>query len=246
MTNSITQILHLARSGMLARFMDLDVVANNLANVNSIGYKRTRANFQELLTAGGKSGVGIRATQRLMDQGSLRPSRNPLDLAIQGEGFFAVRLEDGGTAYTRDGQFRLDADGQIVTADGYRLVWTGSVPADALEIHVNPDGGVMVRQGDTWSQVGEIQLTRFANPSGLQGQGQNLWLETEISGSPQSGAPASAGLGLIVGNALEASNVNLAQEMTHMISLQRAFEMSLRTFEFTDQMLSQAIRMRRG
>jgi len=237
------------RSGMLARLLDLDIVSNNLANFNTIGFKASRSNFQELLTVAeavvNPTGVQLRSTQRLTSQGALKESENPLDLAISGEGLFAVTLPDGRTAYTRDGQFTLDAARNIVTASGYPLVWEGALPEDAADIHVNPDGAVMVLQGDTWAQVGTIALSRFANPDGLQGIGQNLWLETEVSGQVQTGAPGSELFGPILGNALEQSNVNLASEMTRLISLQRSFELSLRSFQSTDEMISQAIHMRR-
>ncbi len=245
MTPTLTQILHVTRSGMLSRLMDLDVVSNNLANINTVGYKSSRSNFQEMLNDSLYNGVQLAATQRFMDQGSLRESSNPFDIAVQGDGFFAVTLPDGRTAYTRDGQFSLDANLKLVTANGYPLVWQGTIPADASAVHVNPDGSVMALQGNTWNQVGTIQLNRFANPSGLQGFGQNLWLPSDVSGQAQAGTPGTQGFGQLVGNALEASNVNPASEMTSLITLQRSFELSLRTFQQTDQMLSEAIHMRK-
>ncbi len=244
MTFTLTQILNVTRSGMLTQLLDLDVVSNNLANVNTIGYKSSRANFQELLNARQYGGVQLSSTQNFMQQGSLSETSNALDLAIQGPGFFAVSLPDGRTAYTRDGRFGLGPDLQIVSANGYPLVWDGQIPQDAVAVHINPDGTVMAQQGDTWNQVGTIQLNRFPNPNGLQNFGQNLWLASDVSGAAEAGAPASENFGQIVGNAVEQSNVDMASEMTQMISLQRSFELSLRTFQQTDQMLGEAIHIR--
>ncbi len=244
--SSFTQILNVTRSGMLARMMDLDVASNNLSNVNTVGFKSSRSNFQEMLAARQLSGTQISSTQTMMGQGSLSQTENSLDLAISGEGFFAVSLPDGRTAYTRDGQFFLDGDSQIVNANGFPLVWDGDIPDGAEDIHVNPDGSVMVLQDGNWSQAGTIQTNKFPNPLGLLGYGQNLWLASDASGAAQAGTPNSDGYGVIVGKAVERSNVNLAEEMTRLISLQRSFEMSLKTFQQTDQMLDQAIHMRSG
>jgi flagellar basal-body rod protein FlgG len=245
MPSSITQILHINRSGMLARLLDLDVVSNNLANVNTTGFKGARSNFQELLDAANRNGVYLRSTQKFMQQGPLQVTGAPLDLAISGEGFFAVQLPDGRTAYTRDGQFTLDANRQIVNTSGMRLVWQGQIPADATAVSVRANGDVFVQQGDAWNRAGNIQLYRFPNVDGLQGYGMNQWLETEVSGAAVAGTPSAGGYGEMVAGSLERSNVNMASEMTQIISLQRSFEMSLRTFQQTDTMLYQAIHMRR-
>ncbi len=246
MSSNINQILHISSSGMLAQLTDLDIVSDNLANINTSGFKSSRSNFQELLNATLKSGVEIQSTQRFMDQGSLHKTTNQLDLAINGEGFFAVQMSGGQTAFTRDGEFTLDSQRRIVNANGLPLVWQGQVPQDATEINVNPDGTVIARQGSRWNQIGVIQLNRFANPSGMEGFGSNLWLATDVSGQAQSGRADSKGFGQIIGSALEQSNVNIANEMTEMVSLQRSFQMSVRMLQQTDQMIAQAIRMRRG
>jgi flagellar basal-body rod protein FlgG len=246
MTTSLTQILHITRSGMLARLLDLDVVSHNLANINTTAFKSSRTNFQELLNQGGYGGVQLRATQTLLTQGSLRQTGNPLDLAIEGEGYFMVTLPDGRTAYTRDGEFTLDANLQIVNASGMRLVWNGQIPPGASQVNVFPDGTVMVWQGTQWVRAGQIQLARFANPNGLLSYGSNLWLESQVSGAAQVGTATTQGYGLIRSGALEQSNVNLANEMAQMVTLQRSFEMSLRAFQQTDQMIAQAIHLRRG
>ena len=246
MGNNLTQLLSLSRSGMLARLMDLDVVSNNLANVNTNGFKMARVNFQELLNQSELNALSPSSTQNLMSPGSLRDTSNPLDLAVEGEGFFAVTLPDGRTAYTRDGAFLRDENNTIVTAAGLRLVWNGQLPATIDDIHVNPDGAVMVKQGTAWSQAGQIPLTRFANPTALQGYSENAWLETAASGPAQTGVARANGLGTIHGNTLESSNVNLAEEMTHMIALQRAYSLSVRAFQQSDQMFGLAVQMRRG
>lgn len=245
MTISINEILNITRSGMLTRLQDLDLISNNLANINTNGFKSSRSNFQEMLINLQYGGTQLRATQRFMDQGSLQMTGNPLDLAISGQGFFAVQLPDGRTAYTRDGQFTLDANNRIVNMSGLPLVWNGQVPPDASGITVNQDGTVMAMQGGTWTQIGIIPLYSVANPNGLINYGGNLLLETEASGATQSGTAGEQGLGKIKNGALEQSNVNMADEMTQLISIQRSFEMSLRTFQQTDQMLALAIRMRK-
>ncbi len=246
MASSINQILAVARSGMLTQLLDLDMISNNLANVNTTAYKSNRSNFQELLNAQNKNGVQLRSTQMLMEQGSLVTSDDDLDLAIDGSGYFAVTLPDGRTAYTRNGNFSQDSTGLIVNSDGYPLVWDGTIPEDATDIHVNQDGSVMVMQNDEWTQVGTVQITTFANPNGLQIYGNSLFLETELSGAAQTGQANSEVYGKIVGNALESSNVNIADEITQMITLQRSYQMSVRAFQTTDTMIQQAIRMRKA
>jgi flagellar basal-body rod protein FlgG len=247
MPNNMSQLLGLARSGVMARLFDLDVVSNNLANVNTFGYKGARANFQELLTNASEQGTLPRGTQMLLQQGALRTTGNALDVAIQGEGFFAVTLPDGRTAYTRDGAFQRDANNQIVTGSGFRLNWTGQLPApDTFDaIAIETDGTVRVRQNNQWNSVGRIPTYRFPNPTALQGFGQNAWLATDPSGAAQAGTAGANGYGTLIGQTLEGSNVNMAEEMTHLISLQRAYSLSVRAFQQTDQMFGLAIALRR-
>lgn len=245
MDPTITQILYMARSGMLTQFSELDTVSHNLANINTIGFKSQRLNFQELLDDSIYAGVKIQSTQILDHQGALSYSANPLDMAINGAGYFAVSLPDGGSAYTRNGQFQVDSSNQIVTADGQPLIWQGQLPPSFSDLHVEPNGTVMVEQSGVWSSAGTISVTRFQNPSGLLGHGGNLWLETEVSGPAQFGTPGQSNFGFILGNAYEASNVDISEEISKMIVLQRGFEMSLRSFEKTDKMLQLAIQMRR-
>lgn len=246
MTLSIHQILHISRSGMMTRLLDLDVVSHNLANINTHGFKASRSNFQEMFQQRLYSGVQLRTTQRFMDQGTFKLTARELDLAINGEGFFSVTLPDGRTAYTRDGEFMLDSERRIVNGNGFPLVWDGSLPEEFEEINVETDGSVMVLQNGTWNQVGTIQLARFPNANGLESYGSNLWLETEVSGAATVGTAASEGFGEIRNHVLEMSNVNIANELTQMILLQRSFSLSQRTFQQTDTMLEQAIQMRRA
>jgi flagellar basal-body rod protein FlgG len=182
----------------------------------------------------------------MMNQGAIKTTGQALDLAVGGVGFFAMRLPDNTIGYTRDGAFKLDANRQIVNDSGLLLDWNGTIPADAVDIEVGRDGTVMTFNGATWTQAGQIQLARFANPTGLISDGGNISLVGPASGPAQMGNANSAGYGQIFGRSLEASNVNLANEMTQMIALQRSFDMSLKAFQQTDQMIAQAINIRRG
>jgi len=243
---SIHQIFNINRSGMLAFLQGLDSASHNLANINTTGFKGRRSNFQELLSERLYGGTQIRSTQAMLSPGRLRRTGNGLDAAVDGEGYFQVNLPDGRTAYTRDGEFFLDENQQVVTSDGYPLEWEGTVPEDSQDLHINPDGSVMVKQGGVWSQAGSISLAVFANPNGLKDYGQNLYLETEISGQAQVGTPSTAPYGKLIGGALEESNVDMAEEMSYLITMQRGFQMSLRSFQQTDEMMSQLINVRRG
>jgi flagellar basal-body rod protein FlgG len=244
--SSIHQIFNINRSGMLALLQGLDGISNNLANVNTVGFKTSRSNFQEMLSEQIYGGTQIRTTQMKFSQGRLRETGNGLDAAIEGEGFFIIQMPDGENAYTRNGEFYLDQDLQVVNSDGFLLDWEGSIPADAEDVHINPDGTVMVKQGDVWSEAGSIPLASFPNPGGLQIFGRNLYLETEVSGEAQIGTPNTEPYGKLVGGAVEEANVDIAEEMSYLISMQRSFEMSLRSFQQTDQMMSQIINIRQG
>ena len=243
---SLYHTLNISRQDMISRLQDLDVVSNNLANINTVGFKATRANFQELLAAAGeKDGALLIATQNLMQQGSLQSTGNYMDWAIEGEGFFGVRLPDGETAYTRDGHFQIDGAGNLVNGSGYPLVWNGTLPAGAVSASVQPNGTVIALVNDQWQPVGTVQLTRFANPTGLASQGQNLWTPSEASGAAQTAAPGQNGYGIIRAQSLEQSNVDLSREMTHLMSLQSNFQISTRLFQQTDNMINLAINMRK-
>jgi flagellar basal-body rod protein FlgG len=244
---SLFHTLNISRQDMMTRLTDLDVVSHNLANVNTSGYKSNRSNFQELLAGQYKEGTSLSSTQILTGQGALNNSTNPLDWAIQGNGFFAVKLADGRTAYTRDGQFSLDANRNLVTGSGFKLVWSGQVPQNATDLSIHGDGTVEATLADgTHTVAGTVQLARFANPTGLLAYGDNVYLESKPSGVAQMSAAGSANTGTISSHVVEQSNVDVGQQMTQMMVLQRAFQMSTRTFQQTDTMISEAINMRKA
>jgi len=244
MGNSLYQILSISRQDMRARLFDLDSTSNNLANINTIGYKRNRVNFQELLEEAQHSGTRISSTQIMQDQGARRTTSNGLDMMIQGEGFFMVQMPNDVVGYTRDGAFQLDADGTIVSPSGYPLIWDGEIPPETQEVQVQPNGVVYAKVNNAWEEAGTMQIARFTNPTALQVHGDNVYLETELSGEAVLGDPASENFGLVNSYSLEMSNVNMADEMTHLMTMQRAFQISVRTFQQTDTMMQQALRMR--
>ena len=245
MASSLFQILNISRQDMLSRLLELDTTSNNLANINTIGYKRQRSNFQELLQKAQLSGGFLASTQLMPDQGAFRNTGNALDLGIEGDGYFQMRTADGQLAYSRDGEFALDGALNIVNGSGQKLVWQGQIPAGAEAIQVEPNGTVMTRQGTVWTQAGRIQLARFTNASALLEKGKNLYLPSANSGAAQVGNPGTAPYGALQAGQLEQSNVDSAQEMTDMILLQRDFQISTRVFQTTDTMIQQAIQMRR-
>ena len=247
MPYSLFSTLNISRQDMLSRLRDLDVTSNNIGNVNTSGFKANRANFQEMLTAQLKEGTRVPSTQLMPMQGSVRDSDSPLDWAIQGEGFFSVTLPNGDIAYTRDGEFKLDAENNLVNANGYPLVWDGEIPDDAMDITIQADGTVTALNADGQStDIGTVQLTIFPNATGLTGYGDNLWLESDSSGAAQAGAPGTENFGVISSHKVEQSNVNLSNEMTRLMTLQRSFSMSLTVFQQTDNMISQAINLRKA
>jgi flagellar basal-body rod protein FlgG len=247
MSSSLFSTLNISRQDMLTRLLDLDIVGDNLANVNTAGFKSSRTNFQELLAKAQKEGIYLPATQALMGQGTLRTSENSMDWAIEGEGFFQVRLPDGRTAYTRDGQFNLDGNRRLVNSSGYPLIWSGQIPADIASVSIQPDGTVTgTLQDGTAATLGKVQLARFANPSGLFGNGNNVWLATASSGAAQTGAPGSTNFGVTRANSVEQSNVDLAGQMTQLMTDQRTFQMSVKAFQQTDVMIQQAINLRKA
>jgi flagellar basal-body rod protein FlgG len=243
MSSSLFHTLNISRQDILNRLMALDVTSNNLANVNTAGYKTNRSNFQETLNQQLKEGAQVRTTQILTTQGSLRTSTNPLDLAIQGDGYFSVTLPDGTIGYTRDGQFTLDADGKLVTASGYLLVWDGTIAEGMTNISVNSTGAVTATDADgATAEVGTVQLTRFPNPSGLTTNGNNILLESDASGAALTGAAGAENYGTINAYKVEQSNINLAREMTQLNSV----TISIRAFQQTDTMITQAINLRKA
>jgi flagellar basal-body rod protein FlgG len=236
----------------------MTVVSNNLANVNTTGFKRGRAVFEDLIyqnrrQAGGQTsqdtelpsglnvGTGVRivATEKLHTQGSLLQTGNALDIAVQGRGFFQVLLPDGTISYSRDGSFQRNAQGEVVTASGYLLQPALTIPEAAQSITIGGDGTVSVQLSGQSApvQVGTLQLVDFINPVGLQPRGENLYLETASSGSPQPGTPGLNGLGRLQQGALEGSNVNVVEELVNMIETQRAYEMNSKAISTNDQMM---------
>ena len=230
--------LWIAKTGLDAQQTQMDVISNNLANVSTTGFKRTRAVFEDLLyqtlrqpgaqssqqtmlPSGLQLGTGVRpvATEKIFTQGNLQQTGNALDMAIQGKGFFQVLMPDGTTGYTRDGSFQVDAQGQMVTASGYPLQPSISIPADATSVTIGSDGTVSVVQtgSATPNQIGSIQLAGFINNAGLQSFGENIYLETAASGTPSANTPGTNGLGSLNQTYLETSNVNAVEELVNMI-----------------------------
>jgi flagellar basal-body rod protein FlgG len=247
-----------AKTGLDAQQTRLAVVSNNLANVNTAGFKKGRAVFEDLLyqnvtqvggstsqdtqAASGLSiGTGVRvvATEKTFTQGGLNQTGNPMDMAINGRGFFQVLMPDGTLAYTRAGDFQLNNQGQLVTSAGYVVQPAITIPAGAQSVTIGNDGTVSVSLAGspTPTQVGSIQLVDFVNPTGLQPRGENLLLESASSGSPQPGTPGLNGLGNVSQGAVESSNVNVVEEMVAMIETQRAYEMNTKAIQTADQML---------
>lgn len=248
-----------AKTGLDAHQISMDVITNNLANVSTNGYKRTRPVFEDLIyqtlrqpgaassqattvPSGLMIGTGVRAigTEHILTQGSVLSTENPLDLAIQGNGYFQVQKPDGTLAYTRDGSFTKDANGQIVTANGYPLSPPITIPSNAISVSITTDGIVSYSQAGVTAptQVGNIQLANFVNSGGLQNAGQNLFLETASSGTATPNTPGTNGVGLVSQGFVETSNVNVAEELVNMIVAQRGYEMNSKAITTSDQMLS--------
>ena len=247
MSSSLFQTLNISKQDILTRLTDLDVTSNNLSNSNTAGFKTSRSNFQEMLNQQLIEGTQLRSTQMLPAQGALRDSTNTLDWGIQGEGLLSVTLPDGTIGYTRDGQLSLDSEFKLVTSGGYPLVWSGQIVEGMTDISVSPGGSVSATDSKgVRAEIGTVQLTRFANPSGLTVYGNNLLLESDTSGAAQAGAPGAENFGIIKSSTVELSNVSLSQEMTHLITLQRSFSMSIKAFQQTDTMITQAINLRKA
>jgi flagellar basal-body rod protein FlgG len=245
---------------MTAQQMTVDTIANNLANINTNGFKRTQLAFQDLLyvkmqeagrevasgtkaPAGIEVGSGVRpaATTKIFSSGELENTGNSLDLAITGDGFFQINMPNGDKRYTRDGAFLHNANGALVTASGYALEPAITIPTDAVSIDVGPEGAVSVKNSTgTTSVVGTIQLARFANPAGLSGEGGNLFAETEASGAPIVSTPGQQGAGRLQSGFLEKSNVQMVTELVNLITAQRAYEINSRAIKAGDDMLNTA------
>lgn len=255
-----------ASTGMQAQQLSIDVIANNLANVNTSGFKKSRPDFQDLIyqimvqpgttSAAGNEiptglqvGLGTRpvSVQKIFTQGNISETGNDLDMAIEGDGFFQVLMPDGTTSYTRSGAFKLDSTGAIVTSDGYQLQPAINIPNDTTNITITKDGTVSVIQaGQTAStQVGTIELASFPNPAGLEAQGRNLFAETDASGAVLLGTPGEDGLGTITQGFLEFSNVSVVEEIVNMIVGQRAYEINSKAIQTADEMLQTANAIKR-
>lgn len=255
-----------ASTGLNAQQLNIDVVANNLANVNTTGFKRGRGDFQDLLyqtlrmpgTASSGStevptgvqvghGARIVAVQKIFLQGDFMQTLNDLDMTIEGKGFFQITKPDGETAYTRSGAFKLDSDGRIVTSDGYPLEPEISIPNDTVNITIGPDGTVSVLQagGTAVTEVGNIETAMFPNEGGLLNIGKNLYMNSDASGDATTGTPGEDGYGTLAQGFLEMSNVNVAEEMVNMIVSQRAYEMNSKVIQTSDDMLRTAANLKR-
>lgn len=254
----MNQSMWVSMTGLDAQQTNMTVISNNLANVNTVGFKQGRAVFEDLLyqtvrqpgaqssqdtqlSSGLMLGTGVRtvATEKIFTQGNLIQTNNSLDTAVEGRGFFQILMPDGTLAYSRDGAFQLDSEGQMVTASGYLLQPGITVPNNTQSITIGQDGtvSVLLAGSNAPTQVGDIQLADFINPTGLQPIGQNLYVETGASGAPQTGTPGLNGLGKLVQGSLETSNVNTVEELVKMIETQRAYEMNSKAISTADQML---------
>lgn len=250
--------LWVAKTGMEGQQSQLDAISNNLANVSTNGYKRSHVVFEDLmyqnlrqsgannteqttLPTGLQAGLGTRAvaTSRVFSQGNLSQTNNSLDLAVQGNGFFEVQMPDGTVGYTRDGSFQVNAQGQMVTNNGYPLSAGITIPANAQSVTVGRDGTVsVVTQGQPTPQtIGQLQLASFVNPAGLEPKGQNMFAETAASGAPTAGTPGANGVGTVQQGFVETSNVNVVEELVAMIQTQRAYELNSKAIQTSDQML---------
>ena len=257
--------LSTAATGMEAQQTRLDVTSNNIANVSTNGFKKQRAEFADLMyqqtrapgagAAGGGTtpiglqvGLGVRVagTQQMHSEGDLKQTGNPLDVAIQGNGFFQITQPSGGVAYTRDGALKLDPEGRLVTTDGMPLVGDITIPPDATNVTIGSDGrvSVTVPGSPTPVDAGQIELATFANPAGLAAQGNNLFTETPASGTPITGAPGTSGIGSVQQGMLELSNVKVVEEMIDLIAGQRAYEVNSRVVKAADEMLQQTANLR--
>lgn len=252
--------LSIGATGMLAQQLNVEVISNNIANLNTTAFTRRRAEFQDLLyqnlrrvgsessdagtivPAGVQIGLGVKtaAVYRITEQGNLTLTENTFDLVINGNGYFQIQLPNGDTAYSRSGSFQLSSDGELVTAYGFTVQPAITIPSDAIDVSVNANGQVLVQQDGQVapSNVGQLNLAIFSNEAGVLAIGDNLFLETPASGTPTTGAPGNTGIGTIQQGFLETSNVNVVEEITNLITAQRAYEMNSKVIETSDQMMA--------
>lgn len=258
--------LAIGATGMMAQQMNVDNISNNIANMTTTGYKRSRVEFKDLMyqhidrpgsvssasgtivPTGLSLGLGVRpaATYRIQEQGTLEQTTNDLDLAISGRGFFQIELPNGETAYTRAGAFSTNADGEIVTSEGYRLLPGFTVPADTLYVEVSTEGQISVKQPatTTMTQIGQLEIVDFVNPAGLEATGDTMFLETDASGQPTAANPGTDNLGIVRQGMLEQSNVDSVKEITLLITAQRAYEMNSNVISTSDEMMDAVNQLR--
>lgn len=255
-----------AATGMQAQTLNIDVISNNLANVSTSGFKKSRADFQDLLyqtlrapgvsssadtqvPTGIQVGHGVRpdATQKMFTQGEFQATENELDMAIEGDGFFQILQPNGESAYTRAGSFKIDSDGRVVTSDGFPMEPEITIPTDAVSLSIGTDGtvSVLLANETEGTEIGEIELADFTNPAGLDSIGRNLYRPTASSGDATVGTPGEDGYGTIAQGYLELSNVSVVDEMVNMIVAQRAYETNSKTIQASDEMLQTATNLRR-
>jgi len=256
--------LRIGASGMMAQQRNVEVVANNLANMNTTGYQRRRSEFQDLIyknstrpdSIGSRAGatvpggvqtgkgVDLMSVYRVTEQGSLKATDNTFDLAVQGKGYFQVQLPNGETAYTRDGTFQIDSSGALVTHDGFPIIPGVQIPADAVDVTINSAGEVLVKQDGTTTQsnVGSIQIAIFPNEGGLRAEGSNLYTATDASGGASVVTPGQSGSGAVLQGFVETSNVNAVEEIAAMIRAQRAYDMNSKVIQTADQMMAPSSR----
>jgi len=254
-----------AATGMNSQQTNIDVISNNLANVNTSGFKKTKINFADLIYTNMRQpgtpnaqgaeiptgtemghGVKVNSTQKLFSQGNIVNTNNDLDMAVEGEGFFRVQRPDGSFAYTKDGSFKLDSNGQVVTSDGYPISPQINIPQDAKEVTITADGSVSITNAaDEIQTVGQIELFNFANTAGLSSEGRNLYAVTAASGQPTAGTPGQEGVGTVLQGFLEMSNVKVVEEMVNMIAAQRAYETNSKSIQSSDEMLQTANQLKR-
>jgi flagellar basal-body rod protein FlgG len=254
-----------AATGMNSQQTNIDVISNNLANVNTSGFKKSKINFSDLVYTNMRQpgtpnaqgaeiptgteighGVKINSTQKLFTQGNIVNTNNDLDMAVEGEGFFRVQRPDGSFAYTKDGSFKLDSNGQVVTSDGYQLSPQLNIPPDAKEITITADGSVSItNSADQIQTVGQLELYNFSNTAGLSSEGRNLYSETAASGMATAGTAGQEGFGTVLQGFLEMSNVKVVEEMVNMIAAQRAYETNSKSIQASDEMLQTANQLKR-
>ncbi len=251
-------------TGMNSQQTNIDVISNNLANVNTSGFKKSKINFADLIYTNMREpgtpnaqgaevptgieighGSKVNSTQKIFSQGNIQNTDSPLDMVIEGDGFFRVQLPDGNVAYTRDGSFKQDSNGNVVTSDGYQLDPPIQIDQEATEISITSDGMVNLKVNGENQQVGQIELYRFSNPAGLSSEGRNLYSETVASGASMAGVPGQNGFGTITQGFLEMSNVKVVEEMVNMIAAQRAYETNSKSIQASDEMLQTANQLKR-